>query len=309
MRKLNNIVWVSPEMAGLFVYNDYWVIIMVDKEDKDNTIRIRVNADSSSDIVINTEQMQKVAKSIEMINRSFNDIAGAALENINLNLQQLDEIAQNFHDRLEAMTVSAREYYPSLQAAVDSVNNAGWPIGVNFDNDVIISCSNLESPEINKRLTEFYTKNNYNELFQELDLIIENMSGGYRELIKSVKAILKNNINDFTAVMPTLYSLIDYSYNLAFGRNQTASYARIGLIRIDAKKSEEDNLVGLYEILATSTYKILLEHFSYHSFEPGVDETDFSRGTVMHGRYNPDRMSKQQLIQIVLLLSAVQVLG
>lgn len=298
-------------MASLFVYNDSWVNKMSDKIKKLN-FEVKAGGEITNvdelRSLIGSDAAQNMTNHIEVISKALTASAVGAIDAMSSNLTEYTEKMESIYNKIKAMNEAMQAFYPTLQMGVDSLNQAGWPIGENFDPELVISCTNLPKKEIDNKLTDYYSANNYKELFDEIDIIIRMLDDGYKEQMQEIKELLKKDIKYYKVVIQALYSLIDYSYNGAFGRTKTKKYTNKFLITEDLKGAEKDKVIGMFQIVSISNFKILLDQFGQHSFAVGVDDTDFSRATIMHGRYNPERLSIKHLIQVVLLLSGVLLL-
>ncbi|MDR7924415.1 hypothetical protein RIU76_06710 [Latilactobacillus sakei subsp. sakei] len=272
-------------------------------------ININVKADNRE---ITPDNYKEIQKAFENINIDMEKLAKAAVLAISSAIDEINNsniVIDKLYSKIATFSKAAKEYYPLLQAGMDSFSETEWTVGSEFDYDQIVDFAGMSPEEIDEKMMAYYSYNNYEELFSEIDSIIEQLPDGYSDQMKTIKDILKHNINSYSAVLPTLYALLDYSYTTAFGREETPQYAKGNIIQKDFEKFKQDEIIGIYQIIMLQTYKVLLDYFGYHTFNDGVDKTDFSRSSVVHGRYNPNRMTMKQFMQTVVILSSVQAIG
>lgn len=191
----------------------------------------------------------------------------------------------------------------------DKLANLQWTIGGIDNIGILNSLVDInDKSEIDTFMLNLFERNDYALLFDEIDKIINSLDYGFKNLLIQVKSILEHDISNFKVVIPPLFSILEYIYVKKSNNNKYSMGYTTAENDIERIKEMEDDSSLIFLLL--SSYKVLLYMLdngekSGNGFDKGIDAVKYSRHSVLHGRYNPDRLTEVDLIQLILLISSL----
>jgi len=221
--------------------------------------------------------------------------------------KQLSKIAESIDEVQEELAAM----YPKRAETIKSMSSIGWTVGSIDSFQIMDSLDGRSTEEINKFLMEYYSENDYKNMFEELDLIIEFLDAGYKNQAETLKFILIQDINNYKIAIPVLFPILEYTFEKEMGMLNMQDTMRFRDIRSKKQLVNKKDLKSIWTSMIVSTYTVLQNDFDNGSsqragFNQGINKVKYSRHSVLHGRFNPSRLTIKDLIQLILLISSVQ---
>ncbi|SYW07939.1 hypothetical protein OENI_140005 [Oenococcus oeni] len=186
----------------------------------------------------------------------------------------------------------------------------GWVMGSAFDYEIIIN-KKLDIDSLNEQLVGYYSNNHFQETFSELkeisDFLKINKSKGFQNQLDMITKVLSSDIELFPVIMPTLMAILSYIFDLSQGQinsNAHINYAQISKL-LKKNKNKQDDYTYMFHLNKIAVLTCLFNLFSGSNFDAGPDKSLYTRHSVQHGRYNPDRFTKEDLIKLIVLISGI----
>lgn len=221
--------------------------------------------------------------------------------------KQLSKIAKAVEEVQEEFAA----LYPQRAETIKNMSSIGWTVG-NIDSfQIMDSLDGMSTEEMDEFLINYYSKDNYKNMFEELDLIIEFLDAGYKNQAKTLKSILTQDINNYKIAIPVLFPILEYTFEKEMGMLNMQDTMRFRDIRDKKQLVNKKDLKSIWISMIVSTYTVLQNDFDNGSsqragFNQGINKVKYSRHSVLHGRFNPSRLTIKDLIQLILLTSSVQ---
>lgn len=202
-----------------------------------------------------------------------------------------------------------KDFCDEITDIADSIAKVGWPLAPELDYRDVKTWldAGLHDNQLNEKLVEYYTKNNFQKLYKEFDNIERLMaqdtsSQGYLKQVEKVRSTFQKDNTSFLITINCIVSIIDYEFINALGRLDSNEITRHGKV---ADLEREDEQEEYRNFMAISSEKALMSFLVFSNFSDGIDQTKFTRHSIQHGRYNPSRLTEGDLVKCVCLLSSV----
>lgn len=202
-----------------------------------------------------------------------------------------------------------KDFCDEITDIANSIARIGWPLAPELDYSDVKAWldEGLHDNQLDEKIVDYYTKNNFKNLYNEFDNIEQLMaqdtsSQGYLNQVEKVRSSFQKDNTSFLITINCIVSIIDYEFINALGRldsNEITRYQKIeDLEREDEREEYRD-------FMAISSEQALMSFLVSSNFSDGIDRTRFTRHSIQHGRYNPSRLTKGDFIKCVCLLSSV----
>ncbi|TGD22807.1 hypothetical protein EGT49_07730 [Companilactobacillus suantsaicola] len=225
----------------------------------------------------------------------------------------LNPIATQFKDFLkevEAISDSLAKDNPKRIRTLKMLSENGWTIGSDENAGMVIvdEVFELNEKEANDYLMNYFTANNFEKMFQELDYMIGFLDYGFKKQVKISKKLLKDDIDNLIMVIPTLFEVLTYVIDKKSNNLSTEKSVGSGYEKKVKEKLNKSNLgKDVYLEILLNILKVIGQFYKYGaSFPEGIFKSEFSRPTVMHGRFDPNRYTKKNLFQVILLINSIK---
>lgn len=191
----------------------------------------------------------------------------------------------------------------------DKLIKLGWTFGMRFKNQDVLGLYDSSQQEINDTMLEYYQENNYNNLFEEMDGTVSYLykinATGYAGQYSTVESLLQHDFENYIAIVPTLFAILsfifDYQHHL-LGKKKSAAYKNAQNF-----KDENGEMVNgvTFQIMRT-TSAVFFNYYANVNFNFGPQKVEFGRNSVQHGRYDPSRYRKEDVIKLIVIISAME---
>lgn len=288
------------------------------KSDKETLNEIN----SKIDLGMNTEainQMKSVIESIKPLTESpFKELT-KTIQNINKsldpNLEIYSRIFAGITKQIKDSTSLIRQYNLDKVKRKDDcenlfhkLENSGWVLGQEINYFEALDIASKSTNQIVDIMYQKYSENNFELMLSELDDIVDFLKNtdndGFAKQLDEIHNILAESINFYDALMPTLFTILQYIYIFVYCNESDVANTSFISEKLKFQKKhivvDSTYMFTLNEILITGEMANL-----FKGFEGNADETIYSRHSVLHGKYNPSRYDKEQLIRIIVLMSAI----
>lgn len=263
------------------------------------------------------ESVFEFQKSITPMINSFRETMEPAINSIQSTMKTMEPLLEQTRaiaKQFERLQKKLRELSPKREKTIERMSLNGWTISGNEGFYLIDKLEGMDKSEIDSYLMDYYSKNNYEKTFEELDLLIETLDLGYKDQMSKIKKILELDINNYKVVIPTLFTILEYVYDKELGflnTNNSMKFRNVEKAREKLTKNENDNFLLVMLISAYSVLQDDLEDGRKNNigFSKGTNGVKYSRHSVLHGRIDPNRLKIKDLIQLVVLISAVYTLA
>jgi len=207
---------------------------------------------------------------------------------------------------LEKSMEELKQKHPEYKMVLDGMTSLGWTVSDATATYVFDELIGKNAKDIDGYLLDYYSANGYELLFEELDNVISGLDKGYRKQLVRIKKILKDDINNYIIAIPILFSNIEYMFFDREGALNKDGSLSSRIVNREINNADEDEFIGVFPISLKSTLTVLAKIFKNGSkFEKGVDNSEYSRHSVLHGRYNPSRLNISMLVKLIVLMSSL----
>ncbi|MBN7275560.1 hypothetical protein GNF18_10445 [Ligilactobacillus pobuzihii] len=190
------------------------------------------------------------------------------------------------------------------------MDGTGWVLGQQMDYYKMLNLANEDSEYIIQTIIDDYSANDFLLTLDELSDIadfLDNEDGdGFSNQVKQIIEILDINIGFYKTIMPTLITIFQYVYVKVYaGNDENAVMHRHDIVK-DLNKRKLNVELGskyIFYLNELLIFKSSLELFG--SFKGSINETNYSRHSIVHGKFNPDRYTEEEFIRLVLLISSI----
>lgn len=165
----------------------------------------------------------------------------------------------------------------------------------------------LEGERLRKKIDCYYANHDYKNLYREFENIEsilkkDEYTQGYLKQVRIIKDNFIQNHDTFLIAINCIVSIIEFEYVNAIDELNTSNimkYVNVEHLKNELKDRDDQ------EVIAISSNMALLKFLNFSEFEEGINHTLFTRHSLQHGRYNPDRLDISDFIYCVCLLSSV----
>lgn len=274
---------------------------------------IQSNANNLKKVSI-PENFIEFQKSIAPLIASLQDAAMPVVESLKTSLKEIQPIIEQAAsiraNQFEILQKELKELSPKREKIINKMVSKGWTIGSNEGLYTVDCLEGMSAEDIDSYMMNYYSENNYEKMFDELDLLIETLDLGYKNQVLRIKQILEMDIDNYKIAIPTLFTVLEYVYDKELGFLDEDKIMKFVFVRDSKKnlmKNEKDDFLL---VMLISAYSVLLDDLdngqkSDMGFDKGTDGVKYSRHSVLHGRIDPDRLNVKNLIQLIVLISAI----
>lgn len=200
----------------------------------------------------------------------------------------------------------------------DILMHEGWVTFEVYRSQVLKDNYDKSKKEVLDYIEHYYLDNDYKNFFEVFDAIVEEFyasneySDGYAKQIYSIEKLVKQNFENYKVVINTVFSIIEYVCSIKFNLILTNGFIQPKSIKDKRKEYVQKFEEGKYKasgnihrITELSVFQVLKDTWADKHFKVGIEKTQYGRGPIQHGRYDPDRLKETDFIKLIVLLFGI----
>ena len=248
---------------------------------------------------------------IKSVSKPFGDVE-AIRSGLELQNKKIQESLRSLHETFEKQVKESYKRYSKLEPLIISIGKEGWVISPYISLSTVKDIKKLPKEEWANKFSTIYEDNNHRQFFVEFDELINSgfeqskLDQGYLDELKKIRNLLDSDFSNYEVLIPTAFTVLEFKLNEKLGlidTSETIKIKSVPKIKNKALNADDRNILSLLSFRSVAI--VLDKYYSYKEFQDGIDDTEFSRHSVQHGRFNPLRYEENDIIKIILLIAAL----
>jgi hypothetical protein len=272
-----------------------------------------------------SKQISPLSNVMKTMNKNFSLLSEEQLNRLFIyNNSTYTDIFEELARRQTALTKNIRLFnndffknlketekrYKDLIPTIERLSNQGWVITPYFEINELFKLKEKSSEELECFMEDYYTKNNYKQFYYEFDLLLddfvvdEDNDRGYLNQLEKIKNLIQLDFKNSRVLINAAVSILEFKYIEAFDLEFSNSIMRERDIKAYYNQHKNDMFIVFDYLSFCSLLQVLMNFMARQEFKVGSKETQLTRHSIQHGRYNPERYKDTDFIKIILLIAA-----
>lgn len=186
---------------------------------------------------------------------------------------------------------------------IDYNASYGWAGSSMIEMEFMTNMLKLDDGQkIDKRYNDYFLEDKYENLYSEFQYIVDQQTGGWKDCLRRILVVIKQDINNYSIALPVLYAFLEHQFVRINGKNTDSVNKRL-IKKIEESISQEEGKYLEQSILGCNIN--IANKFVYDHAEFKEDFPKENRNSVMHGRLEPERWSMNNFLKVVCLISSL----
>lgn len=253
------------------------------------------------DIVHPEKQM---IKSINVMAKSFKDLSDVR----NIIANEMRKSSELLNKTLLSVN-SANRSFIRENILFNKLINLNWTWGFCFEDEDIFNFYDKSEKEIDDAMVSYYRKDNYSNLFDEIESTIDYLNKinghGFADQYALIMELLQKDFTNFRAIVPSLFGILTFIFDYQHNFLNVETSARKDIAE-NFKNKNSNVMKSMSSQTMRATSAVFCTYYSRVTFADGPEKVGFGRHSVQHGRYDPDRYKEKDIMKLIVVISAMQ---